>query len=68
MGMSCEQKINILENKVDSDVLTSSRCRISIFLIKNGPGYQVEKMVVYNGKYPKKSAERYNHLLQMRMW
>ena len=43
MGMSCEHKINILENKVKSEGPGIIPISNIYFFIKNGPGYQVEK-------------------------
>ena len=50
MGMLGEQKINILENKVKSEV--PDIIRISIFLSKMNPYIRLKKFVHYNGKYP----------------
>ena len=51
IGMSWNRILIFWKIKWNQKVKTSSRYRISIF-IQYGPGYQVEKIVHYNRKYP----------------
>ena len=52
MGMSCEQKINILKNKVESEGPGIIPISDIYFLSNVDPHIGYKKFETYNGKYP----------------